>query len=90
MAVDSRNCCGPLDARGGDGFARGDDAELGETVEQAEFLFIEMLRGGVIANLGAIGKTEQSAIDGFERRDARSVPIAGLARILARCGRAPK
>ena len=42
MAVDSRKLRGPLDAGGGNGFARGNDAELGKAVEEPDLLFVEV------------------------------------------------
>ena len=70
MAVDSRSAVSPLDACSGDGFARGDDAELSKAVEQPDFLLVEIARGRVIPNLGAIREAEQRRVDGLQRRDA--------------------
>jgi len=58
---------GPLDACLGCGFARRDHAELHETIEKAEFLFVEVLRRRIVSNLGAIRETKQRGVDRFER-----------------------
>ena len=61
MAVDSRSSGGPLDARGGDGLARRDHAELRKAVEQSDFLFVEVMRRRIIPNFSAVRKTQQAS-----------------------------
>ena len=57
---------------------------------QPQLLLVEVLRGRVIANLGAIGKAEQSRVDGLEGPDAGPSGLQGLPELDAVADPAPR
>src|SRR6185369_34578 len=60
----------PFDAGGGYGFARGDDGELGEAVDEVGPAVVEVRLMAVSAHLGAVLETDLRHVRGLDGADA--------------------